>query len=110
MSRNTRCPARASVTSRWLMSAWAAEGLPPRLPAYSSRTGSDSKREDAGIDQRIVHDHVGLLQAREHVEGQEAGIARARAGEPDVSRRKHRDTGTPRCERIPGGHGGALPW
>jgi hypothetical protein len=37
LSRSTRCPARASDTSRWLISACVAEGLPPRLPANSSR-------------------------------------------------------------------------
>jgi hypothetical protein len=44
-----------------------------------------------------MDDHVGLGEAGERVERQQAGIARSGAGQPDSTRRKHRNAGAARC-------------
>ena len=87
------------------MSACVADGLPPRLPANSSRACVAGERQHARIDQRVVHDHVGLRQAGERIEREQAGIARPGAREPDVARREDRHAAAPRRERVPCGHG-----
>jgi len=65
--------------------------------------------QHARIDQRVVHDHVGLCHAGERIERQLAGIARSGAGEPDVPRRQHRHAVTLRRQCVPSGHA-ALMW
>jgi hypothetical protein len=40
-----------------------------------------------------VHDHIGLLKTGERVEREQARVARARAGKPDVARRQDRNAG-----------------
>ena len=47
LSRSTRWPARASSISAPVMSAWRADGLPPRLPANSSARLRGRERQDA---------------------------------------------------------------
>jgi hypothetical protein len=45
------------------------------------------------IDERVVHDHIGLLQAGKRIEREQPGIARSRTGKPDVARFQHRNAG-----------------
>ena len=47
------------------------------------------QREHALIDEGVVHDHIGLREAGERVDGQQPGIARSGAGKPDVSTFEH---------------------
>ena len=68
---------------RRLAAALAGE-FEPRLRA--------GERQHPLIDQRVMHDDVGLGEAGERVERQQAGIARPGAGQPDVPGAK---TGTP---------------
>ena len=91
LSRSTRWPARASSTRRLrdvglrrrrLAAALAGE-FEPRL-----RSG---ERQHALVDQRVVHDDVGLREAGERIERQQAGIARSGAGQPDMPRLEHRN-------------------
>src|SRR5215472_4973804 len=42
--------------------------------------------EDAAIDQRVIDDHLGLAQAVERKDREQAGIARPSPGEPHTSR------------------------
>ena len=100
LSRSTRRPARASSTSRRLMSACVAEGLPPRLPANSSRACRPASASTRAIDQRVVDDHLGLLQAGERVERQQPGIARPGARKPDMAGREHRHAGRARAANV----------
>ena len=65
------------------LAAALAGKFEPRLRA--------GERQDARVDQRVVHDHVGLREPGERVERQQAGIARPGAGEPDMARREHRN-------------------
>ncbi len=96
MSRNTRCAgarqrdqalADIGLRRRRLAAALAGE-FEPRLRA--------GQRQHALIDQRVMHDHIGLGEAGERIERQQAGIARPGAGQPDVTRRKHRNAGAAR--------------
>jgi hypothetical protein len=54
------------------------------------------QRQHPLVDQRVMHDHVGLGEAGERVERQEAGIARPGAGQPDGARRENRNAGATR--------------
>jgi hypothetical protein len=73
-----------------------------RLPA--------GERQHARIDQRVVDDHLGLLQAGERVEREQAGIAWPGARKPDMARRKHRYAGALGRQCVPRGHEFARPW
>ncbi len=42
--------------------------------------------QHAMIDERVVHDDVGLGEARERIERQQPGISRASSGQPDMPR------------------------
>ena len=57
------------------LAATFAGKFQPRLRA--------SQGQHALIDQRIVHDNVGLLQTGERIESEEARIARPSASEPE---------------------------
>ena len=72
---------RGALAERRLAAALAGK-FEPRLAAR--------QRQNARIDQRVVHDDIGLRQAGERIERQQAGIARAGAGEPHASRREDR--------------------
>src|ERR1700686_3896556 len=53
LSRNTRLPARASATRRWLISAFVHARLPPRLPGglgRAPRAGRGRQRAQALAD------------------------------------------------------------
>ena len=56
------------------------------------------KRQHALADQRVVHDDVGLGQAGERVERQQAGIAGAGAGQPDMTGLQGRNAAEQGCE------------
>ena len=45
--------------------------------------------QNAGIDQRVVNDHVGLNQARQCIESQQPGISGPRAHQPDFAGREY---------------------
>ena len=47
-------------------------------------------RQHARIDQRIVHDDIGVFERAGRQQGQQAGVAGARAHEPDLTRRQPR--------------------
>ena len=87
-----------------MMSAWVADGLPPRLPANSSRACAPRERQHALVDQRVVHDHVGLREAGKRIERQQAGIARPGAGQPDMPGLEHRNAAAQRRECVPAVH------
>src|SRR5262249_35587389 len=57
------------------------------------------------------HDHLGLRQAREGIEGEEARVARSGTGEPHVSGLECRERAAERGERVLFAHGhGAVSW
>ena len=68
------------------MSRCCGEGRPPRLPAEISSAPSRVKVEHARIDQRVVHDVVGRPHGVQRQHGQQARIAGAGAGQPDLAR------------------------
>ena len=87
------------------MSVWVADGLPPRSPGR--RRG---ERQHPLVDERVVDDHIRLGEARKGIEGEQAGIARAGTGEPDLAWREDRNAGAASRQCIPSRHGVALPW
>ena len=86
------------------MSAWLADGLPPRLPANSSRACGPASARMRSIDQRVVHDDVGLGEPGQRIEREQARIARPGAGEPDMARLEDRNAGALRRQGVPGRH------
>ncbi len=101
LSRNTRSPgarqrdqplADIGLDRRRLAAALAGK-FKPRLRA--------GQRQDAWIDQRVVHHDVGLRQAGQRIEREQARIARPGAGEPDVARLEDRNAGAPRRQGRP---------
>ena len=58
--------------------------------------------ENAGADQCVVYQHIGLLNAGECVQRQQSRIAGAGADEPDVARPKLRHPPQSGLERPPG--------
>ncbi len=79
--------ADVGLDCRGFAAALAGE-FKPRL-----RTG---QRQDALIDQRVVHHHIGLGEPGERIECEQARIARPRASQPDVTRCKDRNAGAVR--------------
>src|SRR5262249_2460728 len=73
--------ADVGLLRRWFAAALAGK-FEPRLRA--------GERQDAAIDQGIVDDDIRLREAGGRVEGQQAGIARPGAGEPDMARFEQR--------------------
>ena len=62
------------------------------------------EREHARIDQRVVDDDVRLVEPGQRIEGEQPGIARPRAGQPDMARLQHRNAAAARRKIGPGGH------
>ena len=62
------------------------------------------QRQDALIDQRVVNDDVGLRQAGQRIEREQARIARPGAGEPDMARLEDRNAGALRRQGVPCRH------
>jgi len=94
-------PADVGLRRRGLAAALAGE-FEQRLPA--------GERQYARIDQRVVDDHLGLLQAGERVEREQPGIARPGARKPDMTGSEHRHAGALGRQCVPRGHGFARPW
>ncbi len=53
--------------------------------ADEEQLGAFGHRDHLGIDQRVVHQCVGLAERRDDVEGQAAGVAWTGAGEPHMA-------------------------
>ena len=86
------------------MSAWVADGLPPRLPANSSRAcgpASASTRLSTSASCTITS---ACDEAGERIERQQAGIARPGAGQPDMPGLQHRDAAALRRQCVPAVH------
>ncbi len=60
------------------------EGLPPRLPAYSTAARPARPAQDVGIDQRVVDNDVTVLQSMIAEKRQKPWRAGARSNEPDA--------------------------
>ena len=72
-----------------LISSCGIDSRPPRLPTknFSAWLGDG---DDLVRHKRVVHKRVGLGQRGQHVERQQAGIARTGAGQPDMAGLEHR--------------------
>ena len=68
------------------MSGCCADGLPPRLPAYSSAAPGPGQRQDLGRDQGVVDDAVSVPERVQGMQREQARIARPCADEPDRAR------------------------
>ncbi len=104
LSRSTRWPARASATSRSLISAWSRRRLAAALAGKLEARLRSGQRQDAWIDQRVVNHNVGLRQTGQRIERQQARIARPGAGEPDVAGFEDRNAGALRRQGVPRRH------
>src|SRR5207302_5641795 len=65
-------------------------GLAAALAGELELRARSGEFKHALVDERVVDDDFGLRKTGERVEGQQSGIARAGAGEPDMSRRERR--------------------
>jgi hypothetical protein len=108
-------PQHAMARARKRDQALADIGLQRRRLAaafageFESGLGS-GQGQHALVDQGIVDDNIGLREPGERIEGEQTRVARSGAGEPDMSRRKDRNSGPPRCQGIPCGHNGLTRW
>ena len=71
------------------------------------RTGT-GERGNAGVDEGVVDDDIGLRQRRHGVERQVAGIARPGTDQPDMTRLEPRQGGEKIAEAVVKVHGGGL--
>ena len=62
------------------------------------------KRQHPAIDQRVMHHDVGLGEPGEGIEREQARVAGAGAGEPDMAGRENGNTGPPSGNGGVGGH------
>ena len=65
--------------------ALPVRGLAAALSGELQHGARPGEREALGIDQRVMHDNVGLLERICGIQRQEAGIARPGADEPDAA-------------------------
>ncbi len=72
------------------MSGWRGDGRPPRLPAEFERGAGPSQVEDAGVDERVVNDAVGMVERVQCQRREQPRIARPGADQPDAAGSKVR--------------------